>query len=91
MWVTLLLEYVVMPMVEMGDRDSTALIYGYGWGTESLKYDLSHLFTTGFWVGGQGSLLFTGTVTLVPGLPLVLPVGKLGSIGHFRVRVSFWF
>lgn len=44
MWVTLLLEYVVMPMVEMGDRDSTALIYVYGWGTDGLKYDLGHLF-----------------------------------------------
>lgn len=91
MWVTLLLEYVVMPMVETGDRDSTALIYVYGWDTEGLKYDLSHLFTTGFWIGGRGSLLFTGTVALVPDLPLLLPVGKLGSIGHFRVRVTLLF
>lgn len=79
-----------MPVVE--NRDSAAVIYVSSWGAEGLKYDLGHLFTIDLWVGGRGSLLFTGIVALVPDLQLVLPVGdKLGSIGHFRVRVPHLF
>lgn len=54
-----------------GNRESAALIYVYGWGAEGLKYDLGHLFTLGFWVGGQGSLLFTGILTMGSDLLLV--------------------
>lgn len=73
-------------------RENATLIYVYGWGAEGFKYDLGHLFTIGFWVGGQGSLLFTGIAALVPDLLLVLPVGgKLGSMGHFRIRVPLLF
>lgn len=79
-----------MPVVE--NRDTAAVTYVYAWGAEGLKDDLGRLFIIGFGVGGQGFLLFAGIVALVPDLLLVLPVGdKLGSIGHFRVRVPLLF